>query len=102
MTRLCPLLAACLTFTLSAPSFPEEKPMTIGIIGLDTSHAPAFTKLINDAKDPEHIPGGKVICAYPGGSADIPDSVGRVDQFTRDMHDKYGVEILGSVEAVVA
>src|SRR5439155_1565158 len=33
--------------------------LRIGLIGLDTSHVIAFTKLLNDPKSPQHVPGGK-------------------------------------------
>jgi len=40
----------------------------IGIIGLDGSHAVAFTKVFNDpAASPEYL-GYKVVAAYPKGS----------------------------------
>ncbi|NBX60119.1 MAG: gfo/Idh/MocA family oxidoreductase, partial [Opitutaceae bacterium] len=41
--------------------------MRLGIIGLDTSHVPAFTKTFNDPKDPGYVPGGRVVAAFKGG-----------------------------------
>jgi hypothetical protein len=35
--------------------------LKLGIIGLDTSHVTAFTKILNDSSDPKHVPGGKVV-----------------------------------------
>jgi len=67
----------------------------IGIIGLDTSHVPAFTKLIND---PAKSSGCKVVAGYPGGSPDIQASAGRVQGYTNELRDKFGVEIVGSIE----
>ncbi len=72
----------------------------IGMIGLDTSHVEAFTKLLNDQNDPNHIPGGQVVAAYPGGSADFGLSISRVDNFTQKLHDEFNVNILESPEAV--
>jgi hypothetical protein len=43
--------------------------MKIGIIGLDTSHCPAFVKLLNDSANEFHISGAKVVKAFPGGSS---------------------------------
>src|SRR5580765_4439563 len=34
-------------------------PLRIGIIGLDTSHVTAFTSLLNNEKNKDHVPGGK-------------------------------------------
>ena len=65
----------------------------IGIIGLDGSHAVAFTKVFNDpAASPEYL-GYKVVAAYPKGSNDIQSSVVRVPRYTEDMK-KLGIEIV--------
>lgn len=76
------------------------KELKVGIIGLDTSHVVAFTGLLNDKNHEYHIPGGKVLVAYPGGSPDFELSIGRVKGFTEELQTKYGVEIVDSVEAV--
>jgi len=73
----------------------EEKVFRIGIIGLDTSHVVAFTRLIND---PEKNYGCKVVVGYPGGSPDIPDSANQVDKFTKQLREEFGVEIVDSIE----
>ncbi len=72
-----------------------EKVFRIGMIGLDTSHVIAFTKLLND---PAKGYGCKVIAGYPGGSADIEASAGRVQKFTAQLRDDFGVEIVDSIE----
>jgi len=74
---------------------PETKSFRIGMIGLDTSHVTAFTKIINER---EKDYGCKVVVGYSGGSPDIKDSAGRVQQFTTEMKDLYGVEIVGSID----
>ena len=45
--------------------------LKIGIIGFDTSHVTAFTKLLNDENEKYHVEGGKVICGFPSFSPDI-------------------------------
>lgn len=72
----------------------------IGLIGLDTSHANAFTKLLHDLEDTYHVPGARVIAAYPGGSPDFPLSISRVNGFTKDLQQKYGVRIVDTPEEV--
>jgi hypothetical protein len=72
--------------------------LKIGIIGTDTSHVPAFTKLLNDKNDPNHIPGARVVAAYKGGSADVESSRTRVDRFAEEIKTKYGVELVNSIE----
>src|SRR5436190_16796273 len=60
LSRLLTLVA----MSLVSHSLSNAAELRIGMIGLDTSHAIAFTKLINDARDPSHVPGGKVIAAF--------------------------------------
>jgi len=67
----------------------------IGMIGLDTSHVIAFTGLINN---PEKNFGCKVVAGYAGGSPDIPSSANRVGNYTNQLRDKFGVEIVDSIE----
>ena len=67
----------------------------IGMIGLDTSHVPAFTKLLNDSKDLKHVPGGKVVAAFKGGSPDLHSSASRVDGFTKQIKEQFGVKKIG-------
>src|SRR5262245_8444121 len=73
-----------------------DKPLRIGIIGADTSHAVDFARLLNDQQDPHHIPGGEVVAVYPGGSRDMELSVSRVKEFTDRLRDGYGVKVVES------
>lgn len=70
------------------------------MIGLDTSHCEAFTKLLNDPSHPFHVPGGKIEVAYAGGSPDLEVSYSRVDKITAALRDEHGVEILSTPEEV--
>ena len=45
--------------------------LKVGIIGLDTSHVTAFTGILNVPSNANHVPGGKVVAAYRGGSPDM-------------------------------
>ncbi|MBD2868725.1 Gfo/Idh/MocA family protein [Paenibacillus arenilitoris] len=72
----------------------------IGMIGLDTSHAVIFARLLHDRDDPHHIPGGRITAAYPGGSPDFPLSIGRVAGYTEELRAKHGVRIVDSPEEV--
>ena len=89
------LFGAALPARESAAQSPEIR---IGIIGTDTSHVPAFTKLLNDPNDPNRIPGARVVAAFKGGSPDIESSHTRVERFAAEIRDKYGVELVGSIE----
>jgi hypothetical protein len=80
----------------------DNNVLRAGIIGLDTSHVIAFTDLLNNPKNKEHVPGIRVVAAFKGGSADLKDSIGRVDNFTKTIQEKYGVEIVDTIDALVA
>ncbi len=75
----------------------ETKPLKAGIIGLDTSHAIAFTKTLNAEKPKPEVAGCRVVAAYPKGSPDIESSTSRVPGYTEEMK-KMGVEIVDSIE----
>jgi len=72
-----------------------EKVFRLGMIGLDTSHVIAFTTLINNSQA-KH--GCKVVVGYSGGSLDIPSSANRVEGFTKQLRENYGVEIVDTIE----
>jgi hypothetical protein len=72
--------------------------LRIGIIGTDTSHVPAFTELLNNASAKDHVPGGRVVAAFKGGSSDVPESASRVDGYAKTLQDKYGVKLYDSIE----
>jgi hypothetical protein len=78
----------------------EDEPLRLGLIGLDTSHVEAFTQLLNDPKNPNHVPGAKVVAAFKGGSPDVEASATRVDKFTKTLQEKWGVEIVDSIETL--
>jgi predicted dehydrogenase len=86
------VLLACASVLGSAAA---AEPFRIGMIGLDTSHVTAFTRLIND---PQKDYGCRVVVGYPGGSPDIEASAGRVQKYTNQLRDEYGLEIVDSIE----
>ncbi len=69
----------------------------IGVIGLDTSHAIAFTKDFNHPKPKADLVGFKVVAAYPKGSPDIESSVSRVPGYVKEMKG-LGVAIVESID----
>lgn len=89
-----------LTAVLLALQLIAADPVRIGIIGLDTSHAPAFTKIINgDDKKPEYQ-NFRIVAAYPYGSKTIKSSYERIPRFTEEVK-KYGVEIVSSIDELL-
>ncbi len=95
-TMMCLSCCALCFSVLSAGAFAGE--IRIGMIGLDTSHVEAFTEVLNNPDNPQHIAGAKVVAAFKGGSADIESSATRVDGYTKKLEEKYGVKIYGTIE----
>jgi hypothetical protein len=91
---LCTLQVPASRAQTSQPS----PPLRLGMIGLDTSHVTAFTQLLNDPAHPNHVPGARVVAAFKGGSPDVESSRTRVDKFTAELKEKWGVEIVDSIE----
>ena len=77
-----------------------QKGLRVGIIGLDTSHAIAFTKSLNKEDASAEFGGYKVVAAYPQGSKDIKSSVDRVPGYIEEIK-KYGVEIVNTISELL-
>ena len=73
----------------------------VGIIGTDTSHVTAFTKLLNDSSAPGRVPGARVVAAFKGGSPDVEESARRVDQYADELQKKHGVEIVPDIASLL-
>lgn len=84
----------------SAPADEPPRVLRAGIIGLDTSHVVAFTRLLNDEHAAADVAGCRVVAAYPQGSPDIESSVSRVPGYTQEVR-KLGVEIVDSIPALI-
>lgn len=76
------------------------KPIRVGIIGLDTSHAIAFTQILNDKDAKPDVAHCRVVAAYPKGSRDIEASVSRVPEYTEKIK-TMGIEIVDSIDALL-
>ncbi len=99
-------LCTCLSFFVASPLIAQdgpskEKPMRVGIIGLDTSHVPAFTKLMNHPEAKGDLAKVEVVAAFPGGSPDIASSRDRVEGFTNQLREMK-VEICESIEKLIS
>lgn len=77
-----------------------QKPLRVGIIGLD-AHGLPWTQIVNGPKPPAELAGMRITVALPGGSPDIPQSMeilGRSVEPVRAL----GVDIVDTIEAVLA
>jgi predicted dehydrogenase len=100
---LLTLLTAAAFLLLVPPSSrgEDKPPLKAGIIGLDTSHVVAFTQTLNNPKAEGVLSRVRIVAAYPGGSPDIPDSKNRIEGFTKTLREKYHVEIVDSIDALL-
>ncbi|EMI20214.1 oxidoreductase domain protein [Rhodopirellula maiorica SM1] len=84
----------------SAFTATAEDTLSIGIIGLDTSHAIAFTKEFNQEPAAPELANCRVVAAYPYGSRDIESSSSRIPKYTETVKGM-GVEIVDSIDALL-
>jgi len=89
-----------LTFLLVPPLSAED--IRVGIIGLDTSHVVAFTQLLNDTSSPDRVPGAKVVAGFPGGTPDNQTSASRVGEYTKELSEKWKVDICPDIPALLS
>ncbi|MBR1706251.1 MAG: Gfo/Idh/MocA family oxidoreductase [Bacteroidales bacterium] len=87
------LFAALLLLCVSA----SAREIRLGIIGLDTSHSTAFSKLLNDpvSEDP-YVRRFQVVAAYPYGTMTIESAAKRIPQYIEEVK-TYGVEVVTSI-----
>ncbi|MGV3546916.1 MAG: hypothetical protein ACO1N4_07635 [Pedobacter sp.] len=84
---------------LALPSFSfgqKNKQKRVGIIGLDTSHSLAFTKLLNVENASTSLLGYKVVAAYPFGSKSLELSKQRIPLQIQEIK-KHRVRIVDSI-----
>ena len=99
MHRLA-LLFAWLLMPLAASaqtSATDSAVVRVGMIGLDTSHSPAFVKLFNTADDLSDF---RVVAAYPYGSRTIESSYSRIPRYTEEVKEM-GVEIVDAIDELI-
>src|SRR5215510_14631366 len=90
-TTLVPLFVGlCLSVRAA-----DQPPLRAGMIGLDTSHVPAFAKIFNNPQAAGDLSGIKIVAGYPGGT-DIPASRDRVKGFTEQLRGM-GIEIVETI-----
>ena len=78
----------------------QSTPIKIGIIGLDTSHAPAFAKIFNTENVNPAFNGFRVVAAYPFGSKEIESSASRIPKYSEEVKG-FGVQIVDSIQELL-
>lgn len=76
--------------------------MKLGIIGLDSSHALEFTRLLNRANRPGHVREHPITAACAGVKAeDFDMSYERMDKITRTVTEEWGVQLYPDISSVM-
>ena len=88
-------LWVALTITLATST--QAKDLRIGMVGLDTSHVTAFTRVLNDKTDKNHVPGAQMVAAVKDSSPDVESSYTRVEKYTTELPGKWGVKLYPTV-----
>lgn len=92
------LALACTSPSTRAAEDAKSDTIRIGMIGLDTSHATAFTAILHNEENGYPV---RVVAAVAESSPDIESSVSRVDGFVEKMKTEHGVTMYDSVEAML-
>ena len=75
--------------------------MKLGMVGLDTSHVPAFVRLINGKNSKTTDRNVSITAAFPGGNPEFPLSRDRLATFTSQVSEM-GVEIVDSLSELIS
>ena len=89
------VLRAVLICTCAAMAHAAD--LRLGIIGTDTSHVTAFAKTLNDPAAPDHVAGARIVAAFKGGSPDVESSRSRIENFTKELREKWSVRIVDAI-----
>lgn len=103
-TLLSRAIAGLLLLAIAAPQAAqseEKKPLRAGMIGLDTSHVVAFAGILNTDKGKNLAVPIRLVAAYPAGSKDLDVSSKRIEGFTKTLKEKYGVEMVDSIDELL-
>jgi hypothetical protein len=92
---LCAVIAAGWVQSVWAEETPS-KVLRAGMIGLTTSHVPAFTNLLNDPQAAGDLAGVQVVAGFTGGIEDNPSSWDRREKYTEELRQK-GVKIYDTI-----
>ena len=76
----------------------QAQDLRIGMVGLDTSHVTAFTRVLNDKTDKNHIAGAQMVAAVKDSSPALESSYTRVENYTTELTGKWGVKLYPTVD----
>jgi len=86
------------TLLVTASGFAAE--LRFGLVGLDTSHAAAFTKILNDPSTKDHVTGARVVGAVKDVSPRVEVSPKRAEEGREKLEKEFGIKMYPSIEAL--
>ena len=92
-------MKAAVLAAFAAAAMVASAEIKVGIIGLDTSHAITFAKIINVEKTPE-VEGMRIVAAYQWGSKDIFSSTNRYPKYIAQIKEM-GVKIVPTIDELI-
>ena len=95
-----PFIFICLFFNILISCGQTSDIKRIGIIGLDTSHSPAFAAMFNGEDANPEFSDFRVTVAYPWGSKTIGEGYSRVPMFTEQIR-ALGIKIADSIDELL-
>jgi predicted dehydrogenase len=97
---MCRLCGVC--FLLCATVIADDKaPIKVGMIGLDTSHAVAFTQQFERLRARPDVPAVAVVAGCPQSVSDNPSSFNRVKGYTETLRTRWKVQIVDTIEELL-
>jgi predicted dehydrogenase len=105
MLRTLSFLFVCL-LVVNAPGRADEKPVRIGILGIDNYQCVEYTKHFNDPNAEGDFVGLRVTAAFPVTSDSYPDSAGLTGKWKEQLLGLYAgavspVEFVGSMDELL-
>ena len=97
------LISVSLSVGLAQPARSQDKAasvLRVGVIGLDTSHASAFSRVLNDPQQAPEFSGCRVVAAVSSHSPNIAESVRYLPQVTKEIQ-ALGIEIVPSIDEML-
>ncbi|MCP4783042.1 MAG: Gfo/Idh/MocA family oxidoreductase [Fuerstiella sp.] len=77
-----------------------EEVLRVGVIGLDTSHASAFSRVLNDPQSAPEFSGCRVVAAVSSHSPNVAESVRYWPKVTKEIQ-ALGIEIVPSIDEML-
>ena len=97
------LVSVVLFIGLAEPAQSQDetkRDLRVGVIGLDTSHASAFSRVLNNPEQPPELSGCRVVAAVFSHSPNVAESVRYLPKVTKEIQ-ALGIDIVPSIDELL-